>query len=227
MNPNSTSFGQPVLPDSYAPARTAAQTGNISPPESCHVNEDEKDKQAPPRHPLPCIREVLGNNLPLPYPMQILLPRIQSAHTAPSSHQIGRPSSGRMPTEPINLIRPVTWSPMWDNGFPHQSQVQEEASRTDFTSITTEESENMSLDSLRTGKSPIQSAKTDIVPRPRVTKSLRARQRSSESPSHCSNSVFQKKYPETAQRGLIFDEKSVTCVWPLPYNKGKVQWGEP
>ncbi|KAJ5471391.1 hypothetical protein N7530_008748 [Penicillium desertorum] len=74
----------------------------------------------------------------------------------------------------------------------------------------------MSLDSLSTGKSPIQSAKIDIIP---VPESL--------NPSELDNVHLRAPtYPEVAQGGLIFEEKSVTCVWPLPYNKGKVQWGE-
>lgn len=186
MDPNSTSFGQSLLTYPYAPTTNAPQTGYISSPESRGANEDEKDKQAP-LHSLPSIREALGSNSPLPYPMPELLPRLHFAHTASSYYQIRRPSAGRMPRPPNNFSRPLACSAIWDHGFPHLSQLQVEVSRTNVTSITTQESENVSLDSLSMAKSPIQSSKTDITP---VSESLNP-------------SVFDDVYPRapvTAQK---------------------------
>ncbi|KAJ6012375.1 hypothetical protein N7522_002730 [Penicillium canescens] len=163
MDPNSTSFGQSLPTYSYAPATNAPHTGYISSPESLRENEDDKDNKTP-LHSLPSIREALDNNSPLPYPMPELLPRLHFAHTASSYYQIRRPSAGRMPTPPNNFSRSLACSAIWDHGYPHLSQLQVEVSRTNLTSITTQESETVSLDSLSMAKSPIQSAKTDITP---------------------------------------------------------------
>lgn len=168
MDPDSTPFGQSLLTYSCAPATNAPQTGYIASPESRRANEDEKDKQAPLRS-LPSIREALNNDSPLPYPMPELLPRLHFTHTASSYCQIRRPSAERMPTPPNNFSKPLACSAIWDHGFPHLSQLQVQVSRTNVASITTQESENVSLDSLNMAKSPILSAKTDISP---VSKSM-------------------------------------------------------
>ncbi|KAJ5106029.1 Zinc finger NHR/GATA-type [Penicillium alfredii] len=159
MSPNTMYAGQP-LPYSYAPPATSAppQPGYTSPPESRRVMEDEKDRHTP-RQSLPSIHEALGNDNPLPYPAPTSAPPSQSTHTAPHSHLIGR-SSGEGPAGPPNPFNgPATAPLMREPGFPHQA----EASRTSLTSINTQESRNASLQSLSTGKSPTQSAKTGIT----------------------------------------------------------------
>ncbi|KAJ6012398.1 hypothetical protein N7522_002753 [Penicillium canescens] len=62
--------------------------------------------------------------------------------------------------------------------------------------------------------------------RVRVTTSLRVLRRLSMCPGHRSNSESHKTNPKITQTGLIVEEKSVSCVWPLPFNEGKVQWRE-
>jgi hypothetical protein len=52
---------------------------------------------------------------------------------------------------------------MREPGYPHQNQLQTEASRNSLASINTVDSRNASLQSLSTGKSPTQSAKTGIT----------------------------------------------------------------
>ena len=149
------------LPYSYAPPATSApsQPGYISPPESRRVLEDEKDK-ATPRQSLPSIHEALD----LPYPAPTSAPQSQPGHTAPPSHLIGR-SGAEGPSGPPNPFSngPPSGSLMREPGYPHQTQLQAEASRNSLASINTADSRNASLHSLSTGKSPTQSAKTGIT----------------------------------------------------------------
>lgn len=149
------------LPYSYAPPATSApsQPGYISPPESRRVLEEEKDK-ATPRQSLPSIHEALD----LPYPAPTSAPQSQPGHTAPPSHLIGR-SGAEGPSGPPNPFSsgPPSGSLMREPGYPHQTQLQAEASRNSLASINTADSRNASLHSLSTGKSPTQSAKTGIT----------------------------------------------------------------
>lgn len=79
----------------------------------------------------------------------------------PPSHLIGR-SSAEGPSGPPN---PFSNGPPSGAlaGFPPQGQLQSETSRNSLTSINTVDSRNTSLQSLSTGKSPTQSAKTGIT----------------------------------------------------------------
>ncbi|KAJ6089211.1 hypothetical protein N7499_004058 [Penicillium canescens] len=70
-------------------------------------------------------------------------------------------------------------------------------------------------------KSPIQSAKTDINP---VFDSLNPSEFDDAEPG--APVTAQTTYPEITQSDLIVEEKSVNCVWPLPFSEGKVQWRE-
>jgi hypothetical protein len=152
MSPNAM-YGQ-SLPYSYA-STNAPQPGYISPTEPRRAIEEEKDK---PRQSLPSIHEALGNDNPLPYPAPTSAPPPQSAHTA-SSH-LGR-STAEGPAGPPNPFNGPPGSMMREPGFSHQAQLAE-ASRASLNSINTQDS-RASLQSLSTGKSPTQSAKTGLT----------------------------------------------------------------
>ncbi|KAJ5884814.1 Zinc finger NHR/GATA-type [Penicillium taxi] len=160
LSPNNMYSGQP-LPYSYAPATTSgpSQPGYISPPDSRRALDDDKEKG---RQSLPSIHEALGKDNHLPYPAPTSAPPTQPG-SAPPSHLIGR-SSAEGPPGPPNPFSngPASGSLMREPGFPHQPQLQAEASRTSLASISTQESRS-SLHSLSTGKSPTQSAKTGIT----------------------------------------------------------------
>lgn len=159
MSPNVMYAGQP-LPYSYA---SNAPPGYISSPEARRTLEDEKEKHTL-RQSLPSIHEALGNDNPLPYPASTSAPPPpQSAHSAPPSHLIGRPSA-EGPAGPPNPFSngPPTGPLMREPGFSHQGQLQD-ASRSSLASINTQDSRNPSLHSISTGKSPTQSAKTGIT----------------------------------------------------------------
>ncbi|KAJ5668566.1 Zinc finger NHR/GATA-type, partial [Penicillium maclennaniae] len=156
---SSSMYSGQQSPYSYAPATNAApQPGYISPPESRRVIEDEKDK-ATPRQSLPSIHEALD----LPYPAPTSAPQSQPGHAAPPSHLVGRSAEG--PSGPPNPFSngPASGSLLREAGYPHQNQLQTEASRNSLASINTTDSRNPSLHSLSTGKSPTQSAKTGIT----------------------------------------------------------------
>lgn len=155
------------LPYGYAPhtTNTPTQSGYVSPSESRRTLDDEKDK-ATPRQSLPSIHEALGNDpTSLPYPAPTSAPQPQPGHSAPPSHLIGRPGAEGPagPPNPFSTNGPPAASLMREPGYPHQSQLQTEASRNSLTSINTQESRNASLNSLSTGKSPTQSAKTALT----------------------------------------------------------------
>ncbi|CAG7983840.1 unnamed protein product [Penicillium nalgiovense] len=156
MSPNAMYTGQP-LPYSYA---SNAPPGYISSPETRRTLEDEKEKHTP-RQSLPSIHEALGNDNPLPYPASTSAPPPQSAHPAPPSHLIGRPSAEGPAGPPNPFSNGPTGPLMREPGYPHQPQLQD-TSRSSLTSINTQDSRNPSLHSLSTGKSPTQSAKTGI-----------------------------------------------------------------
>ncbi|KAJ5120190.1 Zinc finger NHR/GATA-type [Penicillium atrosanguineum] len=156
---SSSMYSGQQLPYSYASTTNApSQPGYISPPESRRTIEDEKDK-ATPRQSLPSIHEALD----LPYPAPTSAPQSQSGLTAPPSHLVGR--SGEGPSGPPNPFSngPASGSLMRESGYPHQNQLQAEASRNSLASINTADSRNPSLHTLSTGKSPTQSAKTGIT----------------------------------------------------------------
>ncbi|OQD77253.1 hypothetical protein PENDEC_c003G01731 [Penicillium decumbens] len=156
----SSMYSSQPLPYYASPAtNTPSLPGYISPPESRRVIEDEKDK-ATPRQSLPSIHEALD----LPYPAPTSAPQSQPGHTAPPSHLIGR-SGAEGPSGPPNPFSngPPSGSLMREPVYPHQSQIQTEASRNSLTSVNTADSRNTSLQSLNTGKSPTQSAKTGIT----------------------------------------------------------------
>lgn len=159
LSPNNMPSGQ-QLPYYPPPATsTPSQPGHISPPESRRVLEDEKDKAAP-RQSLPSIHEALD----LPYPASTSGPQSQPGHTAPPSQLIGR-SSTEGPSGPPNPFSngPSSGPLMRDSGYPHQGQLQSDVSRNSFASTNTADSRNVSLQSLSTGKSPTQSAKTGVT----------------------------------------------------------------
>lgn len=165
LSPSNMYSGQP-LPYAYAThaTNTPSQSGYVSPSESRRTLEDEKDK-ATPRQSLPSIHEALGNDPSLPYPAPTSAPQSQPGHTAPPSHLIGRPGAEGPagPPNPFSANAPPAASLMREPAYPHQSQLQADASRNSLTSINTQESRNASLNSLSTGKSPTQSAKTGIT----------------------------------------------------------------
>ena len=163
MSPNAMYAGQP-LPYAYAPPATSApaQPGYLSPTESRRALEDEKDKSGA-RQSLPSIHEALGNDNPLPYPAPTSAPPPPSGHAAPPTHLVGRTSTEGPAGPPNPFNGPASGPLMREPGFPHQNQLQAEASRSSLTSINTQESRNASLQSLSTGKSPTQSAKTGIT----------------------------------------------------------------
>ncbi|KAJ5234039.1 Zinc finger NHR/GATA-type [Penicillium citrinum] len=166
LSPNNMYSGQ-SLPYGYAPhtTNTPTQSGYVSPSESRRTLDDEKDK-ATPRQSLPSIHEALGNDpTSLPYPAPTSAPQPQPGHSAPPSHLIGRPGAEGPagPPNPFSTNGPPAASLMREPGYPHQSQLQTEASRNSLTSINTQESRNASLNSLSTGKSPTQSAKTALT----------------------------------------------------------------
>ncbi|KAJ5244966.1 Zinc finger NHR/GATA-type [Penicillium chrysogenum] len=154
--------GQPLH---YSNTRSSAppQPGYISPREARRAIEDKKNEHTP-RQSLPSIHEALGNDNPLSYPAPTSALPPQSAHPAPLTHLIGRPSA-EGPAGPPNPFsnRPTTGSLMRQPGFPRQVQLQAEASRSSLTSIDTQDSLNASLYSLSTGKSPTQSVKPGIA----------------------------------------------------------------
>lgn len=169
LSPTSMYSGQP-LPYSYSTSSASAasvQPGYISPPELRRALEEEKEKQQPQRQSLPSIHEALGNDNPLPYPAPTSAAP-QQAHHAPHSHLLssnvmGRPT-GEAPSGPPNPFSNGTSSGsfMRDSAYP-QSQLQAEASRASLASVTTQDSRNPSIQSLSSGKSPTQSAKTGIT----------------------------------------------------------------
>lgn len=165
LSPSNMYPGQP-LPYAYAPhaTDTPSQSGYHSPSESRRTLEEEKDKTTP-RQSLPSIHEALGNDSSLPYPAPTSAPQSQPGHTAPPSHLIGRAGAEGPagPPNPFSANGPPAGSLMREPGYPHQNQLQADASRNSLTSINTQESRNASLNSLSTGKSPTQSAKTGIT----------------------------------------------------------------
>ncbi|KAJ5790116.1 transcriptional regulator family: GATA type zinc finger [Penicillium psychrosexuale] len=152
MSPN-VMYGQ-SLPYAYA----NAPPGYISSPEARRALEDEKEKRTS-RQSLPSIHEALGND-PLPYPAATSAPPPQSSHPTPPPHLIGRPSA-EGPAGPPNPFSngPPTGSLMREPAYHQQLQ---DASRSSLASINTQDSRT-SLNSLSTGKSPTQSAKTGIT----------------------------------------------------------------
>ncbi|KAF7592704.1 hypothetical protein BBP40_012608 [Aspergillus hancockii] len=161
--------GQP-LPYSYATSTAGAgsvQPGYISPPVARRALEEEKEKQHPQRQSLPSIHEALGNDNPLPYPAPTSAAP-QPTSNAPHSHLlssnvIGR-QTGEAPSGPPNPFSNGTpsGSYMRDSAYP-QTQLQAEASRASLVSVNTQKSRNPSIQSLSSGKSPTQSAKTGIT----------------------------------------------------------------
>ncbi|QQK47369.1 Zinc finger, NHR/GATA-type [Penicillium digitatum] len=118
MSPNIMYSGQ-SLPYSYA---SNAPPGYISSPEARRALEDDKEKHTL-RQSLPSIHEALGNDNPLPYPASTSAPPPQSAHPAPPSHLIGRPSA-EGPAGPPNPFSngPPTGPLMREPNFPHQAR---------------------------------------------------------------------------------------------------------
>ncbi|KAJ5561331.1 Zinc finger NHR/GATA-type [Penicillium sp. DV-2018c] len=161
LSPNIMYSGQHMPSYSYAPSASAPPQGYVSPPEARRAIEDEKEKHTP-RQSLPSIHEALGNDNHLPYATPTSAPPSQSAHPSAPSHLIGRPST-EGPAGPPNPFSngPPTGSLMREPGYPHQPQLQAEASRS-LSSINTQGS-HASLQSINTGKSPTQSSKTGIT----------------------------------------------------------------
>ncbi|KAE8351346.1 hypothetical protein BDV28DRAFT_137275 [Aspergillus coremiiformis] len=170
LSPTSMYSGQP-LPYSYSASSVSAasvQPGYISPPESRRAEEDkEKQQPQPQRQSLPSIHEALGNDNPLPYPASTSTAP-QQAHHAPHSHLMssnvmGRPT-GDAPSGPPNPFSNATSSGSYMRESAYsQPQLQAEASRASLTSINTQDSRNPSIQSISSGKSPTQSAKTGIT----------------------------------------------------------------
>ncbi|PWY92118.1 sexual development transcription factor NsdD [Aspergillus heteromorphus CBS 117.55] len=171
LSPTAMYPGQP-LPHSYSTSTGSVplQAGYISPPDSRRALEEEKEKQQPQpqRQSLPSIHEALGNDNHLPYPAPTSAPP-QQAHHAPPSHSlssnlVGRPGTEGPPGPPNPFMNSASTGPfMREPAFSHQPQLQAEASRSSLTSINTQDSRNASLQSLSSGKSPTQSAKTGIT----------------------------------------------------------------
>ncbi|EAU35845.1 hypothetical protein ATEG_04043 [Aspergillus terreus NIH2624] len=152
-------YSSQQLPYSYS-ASGANQPGYISPPDSRRALEEDKEKQQPSqpqRQSLPSIQEALGNDNPLPYPAPTSAPPQQSHHS-PHPLSIGRPA-GEGPPGPPNPFGNGAPYP----AYPHQSQLQTDTSRSSLVSVNTQDSRNPSLQSLNSGKSPTQSAKTGIT----------------------------------------------------------------
>ncbi|KAF9893180.1 hypothetical protein FE257_012595 [Aspergillus nanangensis] len=167
LSPTSMYSGQP-LPYSYSTSSAStgsAQPGYISPPDSRRAHEEDKEKQPPqpPRQSLPSIQEALGNDNPLPYPAPTSAPP-QTHHTPHPLSSIGRPT-GEGPAGPPNPFSNGTSSAPFlrDSPYPHQPQLQADPSRASLVSVNTQDSRNASLQSLSSGKSPTQSAKTGIT----------------------------------------------------------------
>ncbi|RAL11250.1 GATA-type sexual development transcription factor NsdD [Aspergillus homomorphus CBS 101889] len=157
------------LPYSFSTSASTVslQGGYISPPDSRRALEEEKEKP-PQRQSLPSIHEALGNDNPLPYPAPTSAPP-QQAHHAPhphplSSNVVGRPGTEGPPGPPNPFSNGAsTGTFMRESTFPHQPQLQAEVSRSSLASINTQDSRPTSLQSLSSGKSPTQSAKTGLT----------------------------------------------------------------
>ncbi|PYH32856.1 GATA-type sexual development transcription factor NsdD [Aspergillus neoniger CBS 115656] len=168
LSPTTMYTGQP-LPVSYTSSTGPGhlQAGYISPPDSRRALEEEKDKQQqqPQRQSLPSIHEALGNDNHLPYPAPTPAPPQQAHHAPPHSlpsNIVGRPATEGPPGPPNPFSSGAATGPfMREPAFQHQLQA--EASRSSLTSINTQDSRNASLQSLNSGKSPTQSAKTGIT----------------------------------------------------------------
>ncbi|KKK13954.1 sexual development transcription factor NsdD, partial [Aspergillus ochraceoroseus] len=167
LSPTTMYPNQPP-PYSYSTTPASVGTGYISPPDSRRALEDDKEKQ-PPRQSLPSIHEALGNDNPLPYPPPPTSAPPQQSHSAPPPHSlppslVGRPG-GEGPSGPPNPFSNgvPTGSFLRESALSHQSQLQTEASRSSLASLNTHDSRNPSLQSLSSGKSPTQSAKTGIT----------------------------------------------------------------
>ncbi|GLA22301.1 transcriptional regulator family: GATA type zinc finger [Aspergillus niger] len=167
LSPTTMYPGQP-LPVSYTTSTGSGhlQAGYISPPDSRRALEEEKDKQQqqPQRQSLPSIHEALGNDNHLPYPAPTPAPQ-QAHHAPPHSlppNIVGRPATEGPPGPPNPFSSGAATGPfVREPAFQHQLQA--EASRSSLTSINTQDSRNASLQSLNSGKSPTQSAKTGIT----------------------------------------------------------------
>ncbi|EAW09932.1 GATA-type sexual development transcription factor NsdD [Aspergillus clavatus NRRL 1] len=162
MYPNQSS------PYSYQPsaASALAQPGYISSPDSRRALEEEKEKQLQPqRQSLPSIHEALRNDNSLPYPAPPTSAPPPQTHHAPPPHALVSRPAGDGPSGPPNpfLNGTPTGQYLRDPPFPHQSQLQADASRSSLASINTQDSRNPSLQSLNSGKSPTHSAKTGLT----------------------------------------------------------------
>ncbi len=150
-------------PYPYSTAPTNAGLGYIPSPESRRA-EDERKKQAP-RQSLPSIHEALGNDDPLPYQPPPTTAAPQQTHSAPPPHHL----SSNLGARPSGEGTSGSPNPFSNGGsflrgptLSQQLQLQTET-RSSLESLNTQDSRNVSVRSLNSGKPSTQSASTGIT----------------------------------------------------------------